>query len=115
MRGAGVVAVPSVWPENCPLSVLEAMAYGRPVVGSAVGGIPDLVTDGVEGRLVPHGEPAALRGALSSLMADGAARSAMGARGRQRIRERHAPARHVDDVVALYGEAIESATRRRAA
>jgi glycogen synthase len=69
-QNAGVVVVPSVWPEPCPTVVLEAMAHSRPVVGSRIGGIPDLVEDGLSGLLVRPNDPAALADALSRIMTD---------------------------------------------
>jgi glycosyltransferase involved in cell wall biosynthesis len=76
-RHAAVVVVPSIWPEPCPTVVLEAMAWGRPVVGSRIGGIPDLVEHGHTGLLVPPGDPVALAGALAALLADPARLAAM--------------------------------------
>jgi glycosyltransferase involved in cell wall biosynthesis len=67
---ASVVVVPSVWPDPCPTVVLEAMAYGRPVVCSRTGGIPDLVEDGLSGLLVRPNDPAALADALSRILTD---------------------------------------------
>jgi glycosyltransferase involved in cell wall biosynthesis len=64
-----VVCVPSL-SDPLPTVVLEALAAGRPVVGSAVGGIPFLVREGVNGLLVPAGDAGALAGALASLAAD---------------------------------------------
>jgi glycosyltransferase involved in cell wall biosynthesis len=69
-RRAAVVVVPSVWPDPCPTVVLEALAHGRPVVGSRAGGIPDLVSDGVTGLLVPPGDPRALAAAVAALLGD---------------------------------------------
>jgi glycosyltransferase involved in cell wall biosynthesis len=65
---ASVVVVPSVWPDPCPTVVLEAMAHGRPVVGSRIGGIPDLVEDGLSGLLVRPNDPAALADALLRIL-----------------------------------------------
>ena len=79
-----VAVVPSVWPEPFGMVALEAMAAGRPVVASAVGGLADLVVDGVTGILVPPQDPAALRSAIRRLLADPGLRARMGAEGRKR-------------------------------
>ncbi|HLK12037.1 MAG TPA: glycosyltransferase family 4 protein [Candidatus Binatia bacterium] len=80
-RGALLLACPSRW-EGLPLVCLEAMASGCPVVGSDVDGIPDAVTPGETGLLVPPREPTALAGALTALLGDPARRAAFGARAR---------------------------------
>ncbi len=54
------VVVPSEWYENCPMSVLEAKALGRPVIGARIGGIPELVRDNIDGFLFAPGDPADL-------------------------------------------------------
>jgi glycosyltransferase involved in cell wall biosynthesis len=77
-REAALVVVPSIWPEPCPTVALEALAYGRPVVASRVGGLPDLVDDGRTGVLVPPGDSRALSSAISALLTDRAALCAMG-------------------------------------
>ena len=71
--------------EGFGLVFLEAMAHGKPVIGGAHGGIPDVVEDGVTGLLVPHGDVDRLSAALESLLTDPARASQMGARGKQRI------------------------------
>jgi glycosyltransferase involved in cell wall biosynthesis len=74
--------------EGAPLSILEAMAAGLPVVASDVGGVAELVADGETGVLVPAGEPGALTRALARLLDDRALRERMGAAGRARARDR---------------------------
>ena len=70
--------------EGAPLSILEAMAAGLPVVSSQVGGVPELVVDGETGLLVPPGDPAAMAAALGRLLADAGLRRRLGAAGRER-------------------------------
>jgi glycosyltransferase involved in cell wall biosynthesis len=70
--------------EGGPISVLEAMAAGLPVVASAVGGVGELVADGETGLLAPPGDAAAMAAQLERLLADPALRVAMGAAGRER-------------------------------
>ncbi|MEA2389963.1 MAG: hypothetical protein QOK31_72 [Solirubrobacteraceae bacterium] len=81
---AAVVVLPS-YREGLPLCVIEAMAHGRPVVAAAVGGIPDLVEDGVTGFLVEPGDVSGLRAAIDRLLADPELRRRMGVAGRARI------------------------------
>lgn len=85
---AHVCVIPSVWHEACPLSVLEPMVRGRPVVATRVGGIPELVDDQVTGLLVPPADEPALAGALEALLRDPVGANRMGAAGRKRTQER---------------------------
>ena len=55
-RNALAVIVPSEWYENAPISVLEALAFGKPVVGARIGGIPEMIDEGVNGYLFELGE-----------------------------------------------------------
>jgi glycosyltransferase involved in cell wall biosynthesis len=84
---AAVVACPS-YREGFGVVCAEAMAHGRPVVASAVGGLLDLVVDGETGLLVPPGDVDALRGALRRLLGDAELRRRMGEAGRRRARAR---------------------------
>jgi glycosyltransferase involved in cell wall biosynthesis len=98
---AAVVVLPS-HREGLPLAVLEAMAHGRPVVATRVGGIPELVEDGVTGYLVEPGDREGLRAALERLLADPALRRRMGAAARQAVR-RCSWETVTDETLAAYG------------
>jgi glycosyltransferase involved in cell wall biosynthesis len=82
---AAVVACPSLR-EGFGVACAEAMAHGRPVVASAVGGLKELVVDGETGLLVPPADIGALRAALERLLADAALRRRLGAAARERAR-----------------------------
>ena len=79
-----VAVVPSRWPDPWPLVALEAMAAGRPIVASAVGGLQSLVQDGKTGIHVPPGDVVALRAGIQRLLDDPGERSRMGEAGRER-------------------------------
>jgi glycosyltransferase involved in cell wall biosynthesis len=64
---------------------LEAMAHAKPVIGGAHGGIPDVIENGVSGRLVQHGDVDGLTCALESILIDPSRAKAMGAKGRERL------------------------------
>lgn len=74
--------------EGFGVTCLEAMAHGRPVVATAVGGLRDLVLDGETGLVVPARDPQALRAALEQLLGDARLRLRLGAEGRRRAQER---------------------------
>ncbi len=80
---AGVVVFPSV-SEGLPVALLEAMAHGRAIVATRVGGMPDVLTDGEDARLIAPSDPAALAAALARLSADGPERTRLGAAARAR-------------------------------
>ncbi len=89
LAASDLLVMPS-WREGFGVVALEGMAAGLPVVGTAVGALPEIVAPGVTGLLVPPAEPASLSAALAELIADPNRRRAMGAAGRHVVSERYA-------------------------
>jgi glycosyltransferase involved in cell wall biosynthesis len=96
--------------EGTPVSAMESLAAGRPVVATRVGGVPDVIDDGEDGFLVAPGSTAGLADRLAQLARDPELRERMGDYGQARVGERYAVARLVDDVDALYRELLARAT-----
>ena len=94
--------------EGTPVSVIESLAAGRPAVATRVGGVPDVMRDGVDGFLVDVGDVDSLAVRLAELAADPERRATMGAAGRERVRTRYAVGRLVDDVDRLYRSLLET-------
>lgn len=100
-----VFVLPS-WIEGLPLTVLEAMAHGKPVVATGVGGTPELVVDGETGVLVPPRDPDALAAALRELAADPDRARRLGEAGRRRVEERFSAEAMTSRVLAVYDELL---------
>lgn len=98
---ADVIVVPSRWQEPLGLINLEAGACRRPVVATRVGGIPEVIDDGVNGYLVPVGNVEALSARVESLLADSTLRERMGRAGRERVERdfTDAPLRAFEDLL----------------
>jgi glycosyltransferase involved in cell wall biosynthesis len=102
LRALDVAVCSSDW-EGSPLSVMEYMEAELPVVATRVGGIPDMIESGVEGVLVDPGDPAAIAGAVASLLGDPGRAAEMGRNGRRRRREEF----DLDVTARLIGELYE--------
>ncbi len=105
MERASVVVCPSRR-DGLPVVCAEAMAHGRPVVASAVGGLPDMVRDGETGLLVPPRDAAALRAAIDRLLVDAELRRRLGRAGRERIADLCGWDRVLDRTIGAYEDAL---------
>lgn len=90
--------------EGLGTSLLDAMAFGLPIVATAAGGIPEAVEDGVTGRLVPARDPAALADALAGVLGDAGLRRALGEAGRRRFLERFTDDHMVEETLRVLEE-----------
>jgi glycosyltransferase involved in cell wall biosynthesis len=93
--------------EGTPVSAIEALAGGRPVVATRVGGVPDVVRDGEDGFLVEPGDVEQLAERLALLARDPELRERMGQAGRERVLPRYAVNRLIDDVDKLYRSLLD--------
>jgi glycosyltransferase involved in cell wall biosynthesis len=98
-----------VWHENQPMTVLEAMAAGAPVVATDLGGLPELVRPGLDGLIVPAGDPGALAAALRTMLDDPRAAAEMGRAGQARMTASFSAEHHQAGLRRLYALAAERA------
>lgn len=102
-QSSGIFVLPSS-SEGLPMALLEAMAYGLPIVATTVGGIPDLLTDGSDAVLVPPANPAQLADALGRVASDQALRERLGKAARERARRLNAE--DVNQLQSIYEQLL---------
>lgn len=102
IEGSLVVVVPSQWYENCPRTVLEAFACAKPVVGSRIGGIPELISEGEDGYLFEPGDDAELAEKISLLLQDDERRVQMGQAGRRKMEREFSPDAYYEGTLEIY-------------
>lgn len=101
-RNAAFVVVPSEWYENAPMSILESFAYGKPVIGTRIGGIPELINEGEHGYLVDPEAPAQLRSTIQKLWNDRGAQSTMGRKARLLVETKFAQSTRTASLLRIY-------------
>ena len=106
LEGASCVVLPSEWYENCPMSLLEAFASAKPVIGTDIGGIPELIENGEDGIVVPPGDHQALADAIRTLWENPEQAKAMGQAGFEKVKERHSPEKHYQGLISIYESAL---------
>jgi glycosyltransferase involved in cell wall biosynthesis len=106
LKAARAMLLPSTWYENNPISLIEARAQGVPVICTDMGGLPEMVDDGLDGLVVPSGDVPALASAVRELASDPDRASAMGRAGRLRFDRENSPAAHYSGLMGAYAAAI---------
>jgi glycosyltransferase involved in cell wall biosynthesis len=105
VASARAVVIPSEWYENAPLSVMEASALGRPIIGARIGGIPELIREGETGFVFASGSAQSLAQTLAKVAAlPVAALRRLGSAGREWMRTEFSPAAYRGRMLNLYGE-----------
>jgi len=106
IRRSAFVVVPSEWNENCSMVVLEAMALGKPVIGSRIGGIPEQVLDGETGLLFEMGNAKQLSEKMSILFQDKELRARMGKAAIRRVEKEYSLENHCSRLMDIYNELL---------
>jgi len=106
VAGAAFVVVPSEWYENCSMVILEAMALGRPVIGSRIGGIPEQIEDGKTGLLFSSGNIDELAEKMKFLATDTTLRKKMGRAARKKVEQEYSLAEHNRRLLDIYFELV---------
>ena len=104
---SSAVIVPSIWFENAPMSVLEAMASGTPVIASAIGGIPEQLTHDVDGLLVAPGDVTELAQAMSRIVGEPMLADRLGSSARETVAARFSPERHLNGLLDVYHATLD--------
>jgi glycosyltransferase involved in cell wall biosynthesis len=102
IRQAAAIVVPSEWYENCPMSILEGMSFGKPIIASRIGGIPELISDGETGLLFEPGNTKQLRSAMKWILADKDRLRSFGNAARQRLESQFSLEMHNNRLMDIY-------------
>jgi glycosyltransferase involved in cell wall biosynthesis len=102
------MVTPSEWYENCPISVLEVLSTGKPVIAANVGGLPELVEDKVNGLIFAMGDAEDLSEKILYLLNNPNERKKMGIKAREIIEKNHTSELHYERIIPLYQSLIES-------
>jgi len=102
VRNSQFAILPSEWYENCPYSILEAFALGKPVIGSDIGGIPELIEDGIDGLLFEPGNSEELSEKITYLIGRPGLRERMGRNARKKVEEKYNPEVYYQRLMGVY-------------
>jgi glycosyltransferase involved in cell wall biosynthesis len=101
-RNSSIVVVPSLSPDNLPTVCIEAMAAGKPIIASRIGGLPELIDDEKTGLLVPPEDPEALAKSIERLLSDPRLMQKMGEAGRRKAEKEFSAAAYIRNTIKEY-------------
>jgi len=111
-QNAKAVVVPSEWYENAPISILEAFAYGKPVIGARIGGIPEMIDEGKNGLLYESGNVDELAEKINELLGSSNEYLVdLGKAARKKVEENYNPEMHFEKLINVYQKAINMKAR----
>jgi len=108
-KNALFLVLPSEWYENAPMAVLEAFAYGKPVIGSEIGGIPEMITENENGLLFKPGDFRQLEEKIKYLLSSPSLLAAMGKKARERVEKEYNTSSHYQKLMDVYKKAQREA------
>jgi glycosyltransferase involved in cell wall biosynthesis len=108
MQSAAVLLVPSLWYEGLPMTIVEALSFGLPVIASRIGGLPEIVCDQDCGLLVDPGNPSALVESLVSFLANSSGILSMRQAARRRFVEQYSEQRNYELLMGIYSELVNA-------
>ena len=108
-RKCKFVVVPSIWYENCPYSVLETLAIGKPVIGSNMGGIPELVEDNENGFIYQYDDVDELSSKMKQLFKDKKLVENFSKKSKQLAKEKYSREKYYEDIMTIYKKVIKEA------
>lgn len=106
VREAKFIVVPSEWYENCPMTIIESMAYGKGVLGSDCGGIPELIKDKVNGLIFKNGDKEDLAEKINYLINNPEETKKMGVIGRKIAENEYDKKFHINRLIEIYDEVL---------
>jgi glycosyltransferase involved in cell wall biosynthesis len=106
LADATICVVPSLWQDAFPLGVLEAMAAGKPVIATSVGGIPEMIDDGITGVMVAPADEDALASALVRLLTDPGLSARFASAAAQRVKDKFTPKQQLEAVTEIVGRSF---------
>lgn len=108
IQNALAVVVPSEWYENAPMSILESFAYGKPVVGARIGGIPEMIDEGINGFLFESGNELDLKNKMEKILNISETEiSEIGQEARQKVERKFNAELHYERLIEIYQKALD--------
>lgn len=102
IQNAAAIVVPSEWYENCPMSILEGMSFGKPIIGCNIGGIPELISDGTTGLLFEPGNVEQLRKCMAWMLEDQKRRRILGQAAFKQVETKFSRETHNKKLISIY-------------